>query len=216
MATLRAVVGFMTFQIAFWFRHTGAPKWWFGVVLAFSALGNMGGTAVAPIIRRALHEERMIILSLGIATVGAGLAVLTPTRTAAALLALLVALAAALGRQAFDAVVQRDAPAANRGRSFARFETQFQIVWVAAALFPVVISFPGWLGFLILGLISLFGALTFVWGRRYVRLHSKAPAPMLGKLWRELETRRKLRERQIDPTALAQWEPPQPDERKGN
>ena len=215
MATLRASVGFLTFHIAFWFRHTSAPKWWFGIVLAFSALGNLAGTAVAPIVRRTLREERMLVMSLGVATVAGGLAALTGTRTAAALLALLVALAAAMGRQAFDSVVQRDAPAANRGRSFARFETQFQIVWVAAAFVPVVIPFPGWLGFLILGTIALFGAITFVWGHRHVRLHAKAPDPMLGKLWRELEGRRRARAKQADPTDIAPWQPPSPDERHG-
>ena len=35
---------------------------------------------------------------------------------------------------AFDSIVQRDAPDANRGRSFAKFETRFQIIWVVGAL----------------------------------------------------------------------------------
>jgi len=51
-----------------------------------------------------------------------------------------VAVSAASGKQAFDAVVQRDAPDANRGRSFARFESRFQVVWVLGAAVPVVIA----------------------------------------------------------------------------
>ena len=45
-------------------------------------------------------------------------------------------------KQAFDSIVQRDAPDANRGRSFARFETRFQLVWVIGALIPIVIPIP--------------------------------------------------------------------------
>jgi len=42
--------------------------------------------------------------------------------------------------------VQRDAPDANFGRSFARFETRFQLVWVAGAAIPVVFPIPGGVG----------------------------------------------------------------------
>ncbi|MDP9441462.1 MAG: hypothetical protein M3P34_04630 [Actinomycetota bacterium] len=36
MALLRAVIGLLTFLVAFGFRRTGAPAWWFGLVLAAS------------------------------------------------------------------------------------------------------------------------------------------------------------------------------------
>jgi hypothetical protein len=49
---------------------------------------------------------------------------------------------------AFDSILQRDAPDANRGRSFARFETRFQLIWVVGAAIPVVIPIPGRLGYL--------------------------------------------------------------------
>ena len=48
--------------------------------------------------------------------------------------------AAAAGKLAFDSIVQRDAPDAVRGRTFARFETRFQLVWVAGAFLPVVLK----------------------------------------------------------------------------
>ncbi|MFM7063168.1 MAG: hypothetical protein ACKO04_06720, partial [Actinomycetes bacterium] len=66
--------------------------------------------------------------------------------TGQALLALCIGVAAASGKQAFDAVVQRDAPDANRGRSFARFESRFQVAWVCGAFVPVVITMPTRLG----------------------------------------------------------------------
>jgi len=50
-----------------------------------------------------------------------------------------VAFGASIGRQGFDSILQRDAPDAARGRSFARFETQFQLLWVLGALGAVVV-----------------------------------------------------------------------------
>jgi hypothetical protein len=38
---------------------------------------------------------------------------------------------------AFDSLVQRDAPGANHGRSFARFEGRFQLVWAVGAFLAV-------------------------------------------------------------------------------
>ena len=46
-------------------------------------------------------------------------------------------------RLAFDSIVQRDAPDANRGRAFARFETRFQLGWVLGRRrCPCVIPIP--------------------------------------------------------------------------
>ena len=55
-----------------------------------------------------------------------------------------------MAKQAFDSIVQRDAPDANRGRSFARFETRFQLVWVIGALIPIVVPIPAELGFVLI------------------------------------------------------------------
>ena len=54
------------------------------------------------------------------------------------LLAAIVAIVSTSGKLAFDSLVQRDAPDANRGRSFASFELRFQIVWVIGAVIPVL------------------------------------------------------------------------------
>jgi hypothetical protein len=69
--------------------------------------------------------------------------------------------AAAIGRLAFEATVQRDAPDANRGKVFARFETQNQIAWVCGGLIPVIVSPSGWLGFAGVVVISSVGAVLF-------------------------------------------------------
>ncbi|HYX44588.1 MAG TPA: MFS transporter, partial [Acidimicrobiales bacterium] len=159
MAVLRGVVGFLVFLVAFAFRRSHAPAWWFGVVLAASMAGSFLGAAVAPWLRRHLAEERILAGSvLAVALVGAGTAQ-AGGRTGVALLAGVLGVAAATGKLAFDSIVQRDAPDAVRGRTFARFETRFQLVWVSGAAIPVVIPISSWVG---MGLISAVCGVAFV------------------------------------------------------
>ena len=170
MAALRGVVGFVTLLTAFALRsgpivdpaehlaravgaelaeHPGIslrplegawPQWYLGVVVALGILGGLLGASVAPRLRRVIAEERILLGSL-LLTVSSGIwAVLTDGLLAFAGLAFGVAVAASIAKQAFDAVVQRDAPDANRGRLFARFEARFQIAWAIGALLPVVIE----------------------------------------------------------------------------
>ena len=56
----------------------------------------------------------------------------------AALIGGVVGVAATAGKLAFDSIVQRDAPDANRGRLFAKFETRFQLIWVVGAMLGLV------------------------------------------------------------------------------
>ncbi|MGE0306825.1 MAG: MFS transporter [Acidimicrobiia bacterium] len=177
-ALTRGVVGFLTFSVAFWFRRSGTPTWWFGIVLAFSTIGSLGGAIVAPILRRQMREETMLwsVLSL-VAVVAAGGA-LSGGRVSLALLAGAVGFAASAGRLAFDSIVQRDAPDANRGRSFASFETKFQVVWVAAGVVPVALNLPGWLACAIVAGAAAFGAFTYVLGLRHLQRTGQMPVPL--------------------------------------
>jgi hypothetical protein len=130
MAVLRGVVGFLTFLVAFHLRREDAPAWAYGAVLAASMVGNFLGAAVAPWLRRFLQEERILLGALaGVTVVG-----FVSARSGE------VPATAAAGKLAFDAIVQRDAPDAVRGRTFARFETRFQLVWVLGAAVPVVLE----------------------------------------------------------------------------
>ena len=52
-------------------------------------------------------------------------------------------MASGIGRMAFDSIVQRDAPDANQGRAFAKFETRFQLSWAVAGVIPVLFTLPG-------------------------------------------------------------------------
>lgn len=165
MALLRGIVGFLTFLLAFALRTDGSPTWHFGVVLALSAVGSLTGAALAPALRRQTSEERIIagflLVVATFAAVGAWLGELP----GAAIVAASVGVGAASAKQAFDSIVQRDAPDANRGRSFARFETRFQLVWVAGAVLGII-PMPMWLGFVLVAVISAFAGASYATGSR--------------------------------------------------
>jgi hypothetical protein len=192
MGLLRGAVGFLTFLVAFDLRGggddgpvpvglalgravrsaagydvgsgtaDGVPAWQFGVVLAASVVGALTGASLAPRLRQVLSEERMLLGMLA-ATVGGGLlAALRGGVPGAAIVAFVVGLAAAAAKLAFDAIVQRDAPDANRGRSFARFETRFQLLWVIGAFVPVVVPIPARVGYLVVAGAAAFAAFTYL------------------------------------------------------
>ena len=204
MGTLRWVVGFVTFLLAFALRGeqgdpalgalTGRlaaqpgvmpplgelvppnapPVWHFGVVVALSGAGGLLGAAVAPLVRRRVQEESLLLASLVTACLAGLAGLLLAGLPGQALLALLVAVAASSGKQAFDAVVQRDAPDANRGRSFARFESRFQVVWVLGAAMPVLIAIPTQLGGV---LVAALGAAAAVFWYVAMRAVGSGEAP---------------------------------------
>jgi hypothetical protein len=166
MALIRAVVGFLTFHLAFWLRGDGAPTWWFGVVLACSSVGSLLGAALAPPLRRVVREERILLGCLVVTTLAAGGALWVGGRISGALLALAVGITAQASRLSFDAIVQRDAPDANYGRSFARFETRFQLAWVVGAAFPVLISLPLGAGYVVVAVLAGVAAASYATGHQ--------------------------------------------------
>lgn len=161
MALLRAVVGFVTFLVAFGFRRTGAPSWWFGAVLAASMAGGFCGAAIGPRLRGLVREERILLGAVSMVAAVAFLMARLDGRLWAAIVAASVGFGAAAGKLAFDAIVQRDAPDAIRGRSFAKFEAGFQLVWVAGALLPVVVPTPLNQGFDVIGIATLAAAVVY-------------------------------------------------------
>ncbi len=206
MGTLRAIVGFVTFLMAFALRGDdrvtesgevlgrvsaaaldhdtvtladlappGAPPpWHFGVIVAVSVAGGLVGAAVAPQLRRIFREEFLLLGSMAAAAAAGAAGLLMGGLFGQSLLAAGVAVSAAAGKQAFDAVVQRDAPDANRGRTFARFESRFQIAWVAGAVVPVVIPMPTQVGGLIVGTLAVSAGVFYASGMRAV---AKGEAP---------------------------------------
>lgn len=154
MTVLRGCVGFTFFHLAFWLRSQDQGTIWFGAVVGVSALVAMIGNAIAPRLRDSMREETMLVVSLMIAAAaGVGAAVLGGP-LGAVMLAGALNLVAAIGRLSFESIVQRDAPGANQGRAFAKFETQFQFAWAAAAFVAVAIQVSGPVGFLIVGVVA--------------------------------------------------------------
>jgi hypothetical protein len=84
-------------------------------------------------------------------------------------LAAAVAIVSTTGKLGFDSIVQRDAPDANRGRSFATFEVRFQLVWVIGAMIPVIISIPRRAGFLFIAAVAAFALFTYLAATRQSR-----------------------------------------------
>ena len=175
----------MFFLLAFWLRTQTAGTAWFGAAIGLSALGTMAGNAIAPRHpARAARgaDARRRARPVG-ASAGVAAALTRRRRPPACCWPSSSTSPAAIGRLAFESIVQRDAPEANRGRAFARFETRFQLAWAIAGLIPVLISIPGPIGFLIVGLICAAALVNYVVGQRSMtvgrgrRLSRPAPLP---------------------------------------
>ncbi|HYV59847.1 MAG TPA: MFS transporter [Acidimicrobiia bacterium] len=172
MGLLRGAVGFLTFFLAFGLRANDEAPWVFGLVLVVSGIGGFLGNVVAPQLRKITREEVILAGSLVIPAIGCLFAARSASLTMISFGGLLIAAGAAAGRVAFDSLLQRDAPDAVRGRSFARFETRFQITWVAGALIPVAIP-PVYedlrVGLLVLAVGVGFAGLSYIAGMRAAR-----------------------------------------------
>jgi hypothetical protein len=195
MGLMRGIVGFLTFLIAFYLRSADAAAWKFGLVLAASGVGSLLGAVTALGMRRAgVAEERILQIVLGITTAAAVLAAWTGGLAAAAALAACVGVSASSAKLAFDSVVQRDAPDANRGRSFAKFETRFQLTWVVGAFIPVVVSIPVQVGFLVVAACGGFALFSYLAGLRALgrgQLPARRPNPLVRRIQTAVEARRR-------------------------
>ena len=166
-AGLRAVTGFVTFLLVFTFRRNEAALLWYGLALGASQVGNVAGALMAPRFRRFGAEEWMLTASsvvVGAVALTAGLVSWGRHWAVAVLLAAGIGLAAGSGKLAFDSMVQRDVPPGARGRSFARFESGFQLAWAMGGLLAVLVPMTLSTGFITIGGIGLLGALAFARG----------------------------------------------------
>jgi len=171
MALLRGTVGFFAFLLAFDLRSE--PTWQLGLVLVTSVGGSAVASLVAPTVRRTTREEDMLAGALGITMLIALLTAWNGGLLSAVLLSFTLGFCANAGKVAFDTIVQRDAPDANRGRSFARFETRFQLAWVIGAFIPVLIPIPAQIGFLVIALVTGFAGISYLMGQRSRRRHPR-------------------------------------------
>lgn len=169
MALMRGIIGFMTFLFIFNLQEQDAPFWQYGVIVGAASVGPIIGTVIAPLMRAAgLAEQRIIQLMLGSIVAVSGVSTYLGGLTGSAIFAITAAIAAAVAKLSFDSIVQMDAPEANRGRTFARFETRFQLVQVIGAFFPVLIEIPLRIGMLSLGGVAVFALVSYITGTRAV------------------------------------------------
>jgi len=135
MGLLRGAVGFYTFFLAFQLKNSVFAL---GMALTASAIGGFAGVVAAPQLRKLVKEEVILVGALLTPALIGLFSARSGTRLAFAATALAVAVGAAAGRLGFDSILQRDAPDAVRGRSFARFETRFQLTWVVGGLLGLI------------------------------------------------------------------------------
>jgi hypothetical protein len=196
MAVLRGVVGFLTFLLAFWLKQSGATSAWLGVMVVAAMGGNLAGALVAPFLRRRFREETLLGGVAGLVGVVGVVVAIAGGYGWAAVLAMAVGFAASLGKLSFEAIVQRDAPDANQGRSFARFETRFQVVWVIGALMATVIPLavmPADVGFIVIAVVSGLASFFYLAGLRALQRGERTPADRLKAAILTEERRRRIR-----------------------
>jgi MFS family permease len=113
-------------------------------------------------IRRVLSEQQMLAASLWLVAAFGLLGWLFPHQALQALVAVAVGAAGAVAKPSFDALVQRHVRESDQGRAFARFETRLQLMWVIGSLVGVVLSLSIPAGNLVLAVVALAGALSYM------------------------------------------------------
>ena len=162
MMLLRGIVGFLFFHVAFWLRDERAGTAWFALALGLSSLATMLANAISPMLRRWISERTMMTVSLIVISVTGVFAGVFGGITAGIILIAVCNGMGSIGRLAFESIIQREAPDANRARTFVKFETINQLVWVSSGLVAVVFTFSGAVGFAIVGVSSAMGLIYFL------------------------------------------------------
>jgi MFS family permease len=164
MGASRGAVGFLTFLLAFRLRASGDGTKGFAFAVAAAGLGGFAGSAIAPVLRKVLRESLLLFVSLVVMGAAALWASYDFSLRWAAFAAAVVGFGSTAGRLAFDSLVQRDAPEEIRGRTFARYETIFQLCWVTGAGLATLIPFHSRGGLRVLAAICFGGVALSLYG----------------------------------------------------
>jgi len=142
VGVVRAAVGYSTFLLLFVLKSHQSSTVFYGFEVIASGVGAFLGSLGAPALRRRMGELSLLgvalVLPLPFAIADAVVLDLPGT----ILVALAVGLSTGAARVGFDSLVQDHAPTEQTGRAFARFETRFQVLWVAGAIVAALFE-PG-------------------------------------------------------------------------
>ena len=175
LMAIRAGVGYFVFMLAFALRRENEPAWVFGLAAAAYGAGSFSGNVVAPILRRRWSEDRLMVAALTGAAVVAAIGALGINRRTLVVVAVVLGLAATIGRQAFDSLLQRSAPDALRGQVFARYETWFQLTWVLGGVLATAITLSIELGMSVLTILFVPIVVVYARGMREAERFAAAP-----------------------------------------
>lgn len=198
MGVVRMMTGFTLFLIAFWLRTDDAAPWWFGFMFTASAIGQLIGAVGAPWLRRRVREEILLACTLLLAAAMSFYVVTSPDRGSVLGLALVIGLMSALGKLCFDAIVQRDEVPADQGRTFARFETRFQLMWVIGGLVPVAAPsgiLPLRAGVMLLGIAATVAVVLYAGGLWALARGRRPPSEIIVTRVRTRITQTRVRRR---------------------
>ncbi|MCA1833746.1 MAG: MFS transporter [Actinomycetota bacterium] len=172
-ASIRAAVGFLVFFLAFVLRAQGRGAKGLGAAVVAATVGGFVASIATPVLRRVLHESALLVLAPLSAGVAALWAIGRFDTTSAAIVAGITGTAAGAARLAFDSLLQHQAPEEVRGRTFARYETIFQVFWVGGAALATAIPFSAAYGLRAMAAICFGGVVASFW--RFVRREPRGP-----------------------------------------
>ncbi|PRZ41127.1 putative MFS family arabinose efflux permease [Antricoccus suffuscus] len=150
-ASQKFLGGFLTFFMVFYIQSTltgFVALAALGALGAAAGVGSILGTGVGSRIKGA-SPDNIALISTGIAVALCVLAAITPGIALSIVVALLAAIASALGKVALDAIIQREVPPSFASSAFSRSETVLQLAWVFGGAVGIIL--PAHAGMLWLG-----------------------------------------------------------------
>ncbi len=161
-AIVRLLNGYLLLLMAFAFREAGEGVASFGVLLGAAGAGFALASYLAAFLERRLREEPMVVAALALEAAAAFITAQVFGVWAAAALALFAGLAWGTAKFGYDGLLQASVEPSERGRTFTRSETLFQLAWVLGAVIPVVLSIPTAFGLVLAGCVALTAQVTIV------------------------------------------------------
>lgn len=158
---LRALSGLLLFLLAFALRREGAGTAGFGGLLLGIGVGAFLASLAAPVLNRHIREDLLLFAALAASAVATLVAAKAYSHPTADVLAAVVGGAFGVGKLAFDSMAQRGLPRRVQGRLFARWETSFQLSWVAGAIVPVAVFLPVRPTLVVAGLVTAVGSVAY-------------------------------------------------------